>query len=94
MRKYLLSIYCELLNEIGILVSHNLKTIVHEMPQVSDKFMFIAAQYYRPIVIRIMSVDSHVYAPQQKECICIGEEIDDLDNIKEVFPEPTFIIVD
>ncbi|GAA0553559.1 DUF5952 family protein [Chitinophaga japonensis] len=90
MKQYTVTINCEFLNEAGILVGHTLKTIVHTLPRVADKYMFMANQHFKPIVIRIMSiVDPET---DLQVLICNGEEVDDVDDITEVIDHSAFVV--
>ena len=87
MGNYALTINCEFLNETGILVNHTLKTVVHARPHVADKYMFVAPQHFKPIVIRIMHIGK-----AGRQLLCDGEEVDETDGIKETFDNTTFLI--
>lgn len=91
MYKYALTIKCEFLNEAGILVPHTLKTSASTLPRVADNYVFLANRNCKPIVIRILKVvcpDTDLAV-----LICDGEEVDDVDNIREVI-EHSAIVVD
>lgn len=90
MNKYTLTIKCEFLNEAGILVAHTLKTIVDKLPRVADNYMFVANQHFKPIVIRIMKVVSP--DTDLQDLLCDGEEVDDMDNIREVIDNTAFVV--
>lgn len=85
MKKYTLTIICEFLNEMGVLVNHTLKTEAVMAPQLEDKFMFISKYHFKPIVIRIKQVINTLTETPYEELVCAGEEVDELNNIKEVF---------
>jgi hypothetical protein len=90
MYKYTLTIKCEFLNEAGILVARTLKTFVSTLPRVADNYVFLANQHCKPIVIRIMKVicpDTDL-----EVLICDGEEVDDVDNIREVIEPSAFVL--
>ncbi|ACU61069.1 DUF5952 family protein [Chitinophaga pinensis] len=83
MEKYTLTINCEFINEVGILVNHTLKADAFTKPQIEDKYMFISKHHFKPIVIRIQQVIDYLLSGT--EVICSGEEVDELDNIREAF---------
>ncbi|MBW8688281.1 DUF5952 family protein [Chitinophaga rhizophila] len=83
MEKYTLTINCEFINEVGILVSHTLRADAHTKPQIEDKYMFISRHHFKPIVIRIQQILD--YLLPDTEVICHGEEVDEFDNIREAF---------
>jgi hypothetical protein len=83
MEKYTLTINCEFINEAGILVNHTLKADASVKPRIEDKYMFISKHHFKPIVIRIQQVIDYLLSGT--EVICSGEEVDELDNIREVF---------
>ncbi|NSL86233.1 hypothetical protein ECE50_005300 [Chitinophaga sp. Mgbs1] len=85
MQAYTLTINCEVMNEMGVLVSHTLKTEAHLPPQPEDKFMFISRNYFKPIIIRIERILSSVTGNPFSEQVCLGEEIDEPYDIKEAF---------
>lgn len=88
MNRYTITINCELLNETGILVARTLKTIVNALPRVTDKYMFVASQHVRPIVVQLKKViDLDTGLPV---FICSGEEVDDTEGIKEVIDHAAF----
>lgn len=90
MYKYALTIKCEFLNEAGILVAHTLKTCANTLPRVADNYMFVVNQHFKPIVIRIMKVISP--DTDLEVLICDGEEVDDVDNIREVIEHSAFVL--
>ncbi|WP_217606002.1 DUF5952 family protein [Chitinophaga sp. GbtcB8] len=88
MNTYTITINCELLNETGILVARTLKTIVNTLPRVTDKYMFVASQHFKPIVVQLKKViDLDTGLPV---FICSGEEVDDTEGIKEVIGHAAF----
>lgn len=92
MRNYALTINCEFLNEAGILVNHTVKAVAHAQPHIADKYMFVAPQHFKPIVIRIMHIDKTGRRKPGIELHCDGEEVDETDDIKETFDNTTFLI--
>lgn len=73
------------MNEMGVLVSHTLKTEAHLPPQPKDKFMFISRDYFKPIIIRIERIMSLSAGNAFPEQVCLGEEVDEPYDIKEAF---------
>ncbi|ASZ12878.1 hypothetical protein KTO58_09975 [Chitinophaga pendula] len=93
MEKLTLTINCEFINEVGILVNHTLKADACTTPEIADKYMFISKNHFKPIVIRILNIVQAAFSPSATaELICDGEEVDELDNIKEAFCYSRFII--
>jgi hypothetical protein len=90
MYKYALTIKCEFLNEVGILVARTLKTATNTLPRVADNYVFLANRHCKPIVIRIMKVISP--DTDMEVLICDGEEVDDVDNIREVIERAAFVL--
>ena len=81
------------MNEIGVLVSHTLKTEAHLPPQPQDKFMFISRDYFKPIIIRIERITSSSAGSSFPEQVSLGEEVDEPYDIKEAF-YGTWVIAD
>ena len=81
------------MNEIGVLVSHTLKTEARLPPQPQDKFMFISKDYFKPIIIRIERITSSSAGSSFHEQVCLGEEVDEPYDIKEAF-YGTWVIAD
>jgi|GEM_PF-1229702 hypothetical protein len=90
MYKYTLTIKCECLNEAGILVARTLKTAASTLPRVADNYVFLVNRHCKPIVIRIMKVISP--DTDMEVLICDGEEVDDVDNIREVIERTAFVL--
>jgi hypothetical protein len=90
MYKYALTIKCEFLNETGILVARTLKTFANTFPRVADNYVFLASQHCKPIAIRIMKVISP--DTDLEVLLCDGEEVDDVDNIREVIGHSAFVL--
>lgn len=90
MYKYALTIKCEFLNEAGILVARTLKTTASTLPRVADNYVFLVNRHCKPIVIRIMKVISP--DTDMEVLICEGEEVDDVDNIREVIERTAFVL--
>ncbi|ASZ12896.1 hypothetical protein KTO58_09900 [Chitinophaga pendula] len=93
MRKYVLKIDCDVLNEMGLTVNRLLSVATSTEPLPGDNYRFLIGDISHPIIIKIVEVVSILPTSSDEvmEIQCNGEEIDEDDTgIKENFAWHTF----
>lgn len=93
MRKYVLKIDCDVLNEMGLTVNRLLSVATSTEPLTGDNYRFLIGEISHPIIIKIVEVISVLPTSSDEviEILCNGEEIDEDDTgIKENFAWHTF----
>lgn len=93
MKKYVVKIDCDVLNEMGLTVNRLLSVATMEEPLAGDNYRFLIGDISHPIIIKIMEVTSVLptCTDDVTEVLCNGEEIDeDGSGVKENFAWQTF----
>ncbi|WP_160713047.1 DUF5952 family protein [Chitinophaga solisilvae] len=88
-----LLIHCEILNEMGILVSHHIRVTTHAAPEVSDLYMFSSRHIGHPLLICITGISPSA-GEDDADYICEAEEVDETDHINGAFEETDYIFID
>jgi hypothetical protein len=91
MKKYTLKIECDVLNEMGLSVNRTISVVTASEPAPGDVYEFLIGQSSHPVIVKVLDV-IYMGIPKEnvKEVYCHGEEIDEVDSVKEVFEWMSF----
>jgi hypothetical protein len=86
MNKYTLTIECDVLNEMGLSVTRTISVATTSEPLPGDVYEFLIGRSSHPVIVKVLDVISTgILKENIKEVYCHGEEIDEIDSVKQVF---------